>query len=440
MPSQPRKNQRARSVITYADACTALESALAGGVREQMLDALDSTGDFATACQTLRSAMRSHAFPTLGTPVELHRVVQSFDNRARRSGLHPLQSWDYRAHHFSDEILPVLMLDRCAASRVPPEQRRAALSVLLDHYFTSVLGLMAASAWDDGDPNENLDRVDHLLDAVSASQPKRRFYDDAETLLLVAVSHYHPVESAYDNLLKRVEALGGAHRIRLAHACANTLGGHLRWGLRFMYRRDVGRMRDDNVVDYPWLVFSLVTLWRELRRMHESNIEGPERDHIAEGFVNGLTADSWLWTAGAPRWLEFMRDEHAELRDELLEHHDYLMAALEVSRPTQGEFSPLGFDCNFLCNTAVAMVATALTDPEPHPSLNALFTLQPHDGWMPPDSERQARRLNAYARAGAPDPTVPALIVYDPREAAHAFNVTSTVLGQTHPSRLSPQS
>ena len=431
----PRKRPRTRTAITYADACDALDAALTSGARDEMLDALESAGDFVSACAVLRSAMRAHAFSTAAGGVELQRIVQTFDNRARRSGLHVLQSWDYRAHEFSDEILPVLMLDRCAVLRVPSENRRAALSVLLDHYFTSLLGLMATSAWDEGDANENLDRVDQLLRTLSASNPRRRFVDDVETLLLVAISHYHPEESAYDELLKRVEQLGDLHRLRLAHACASTLGGHLRWGLRFMYKRDVGRMRDDNIVDYPWFVFSLVTLWRELRRLHDAGVTGAERDRVAEGFVNGLTADPWLWTASTPNWLALQRSEHAQLRDEMLEHRDIVAAALESSRPQPGEFSPLGFDCNFLCNTAVAMVATALADPSPHPSLNALFTRYPHDGWMPADNERQARRLNAYARAGSPDPAVPALIVYDPREAAHASNVASAVLSEATASK-----
>jgi len=34
----------------------------------------------------------------------------------------------------------------------------------------------------------------------------------------------------------------------------------------------------------------------------------------------------------------------------------------------------------------------------------------------------------AYARSGAASADAPALIIYDPREAAHSFNVTSAVL------------
>lgn len=417
-----RKSQQNRKSITYESACDLVEAALAGNVRTEILDALESGGDFSRACDGLRSAMRSHIFPTRGEPLALNRAVQSLDGRAQRGGLHVLESWDYRAHRFADDILPVLMLDRSARGIVPLDRRRATLAGLLDNYFFSILGLFAAQAWDEGDPNANLDRVNRLLDLLHKDSPNARFVDDAETLLLVAVSHYHPVESAYDDLLAKIATLNDAHRLRFAFAGVAALGGHLRWGLRFMYRRDVGRMRDDNVVDYPWLVFSLVTLWRELRRLRDANITGPEREHVAEALVNGIAADPWLWTGSAPACLGSFRAEHAEMREDMFENHELLFEALEVLRPAPGSYSPLGFDCNFVCNTMVAMVATALAEPGPHPSLNTLVSRGGDD------AERYARRLMAYARAGAASPDTPALIIYDPREAAHSFNVTAAVL------------
>jgi hypothetical protein len=110
------------------------------------------------------------------------------------------------------------------------------------------------------------------------------------------------------------------------------------------------------------------------------------------------------------------------MREDMFENHELLFEALESSRPAPASYSPLGFDCNFVCNTMVAMVATALAAPGPHPSLNTLVSRVDHD------TERHARRLMAYARSGAASPDTPALIIYDPREAAHSFNVTSAVL------------
>src|SRR4051812_22849605 len=240
-----KRDPHQRTEITYASACELLEHALSDGLRPRILDALTAHGDFQQSAVALRGAMRSHTFPTGGEPLRLQRIVQSFDTRARRAGLHVLESWDYVAQRFASEITPVLMLDRCALDHMAHERQRAALSVLLDHYFMSVLGLIVARAWDEGDPNENLDRTTTLLRALQGSDSSNcRFVDDVETLLLTSVSHYHPDEHAYELIARRFDVLTGAHRRRMALACAAVLGGHLRWGLRFMYRRDIPSMRD----------------------------------------------------------------------------------------------------------------------------------------------------------------------------------------------------
>lgn len=59
-----------------------------------------------------------------------------------------------------------------------------------------------------------------------------------------------------------------------------------------MYRRDLGRMRDDNTADYPWLLDALLTLVREYARMHEEGIQGTERENVVNALLNGLTPDS----------------------------------------------------------------------------------------------------------------------------------------------------
>ena len=216
----------------------------------------------------LRAAMGVHVFPTAGAPLDLRRIVDTLDTRARANGLHVLQSWDFQMHRFADDIAPVLMLDYCARTGVPIHDERAALAALLDQYFVSLMFLLVVNAWGEGDANANLDRITGLLHALSGPGGSgRRFVDDAETLLMLAISHFHPEETAYDRLLERVRMLDEAHRLRVALACAATMSGHLRWGFRFMYRRDVGLMRDDNIADYPWLLFSLVTLMRAYSRL-----------------------------------------------------------------------------------------------------------------------------------------------------------------------------
>jgi hypothetical protein len=427
----PKRHQHQRTEITYANACEMLAHALSDGLRPRILDVLTAHDDFEESALALRAAMRSHTFATGGEPLRLQRIVQSFDTRARRAGLHVLESWDYVAHRFAAEITPVLMLDRCALDDVAAERRRGALAVLLDHYFMSILGLVIARAWDEGDPNENLDRATTLLRALQDCDGGNcRFVDDVETLLLTSVSHYHPDEHAYELLARRFDALTGARRRRMALACAAVLGGHLRWGLRFMYRRDVALMREDNVVDYPFVIYGLLNLLRDYEAGRASGADDLDHARTIEGTLNALSADPDFAVARTPRWLRTHRDEHGELREQLLDNRDALLTDFSAHQPPSRSYSPLGFDANFLCNTVVAMVATALSDAAPHPSLNALFTRLPYDFASTDDAERQAQSLMRYAVGNRVSSEAP-LIVYDSCEAAHAFNVTSSVLRQS---------
>ncbi|HEX4681444.1 MAG TPA: hypothetical protein VH277_01975 [Gemmatimonadaceae bacterium] len=414
----------ARVEMAYDAALDLIGRTLAGPLRRQILDAVtgNGSGDFAQALARLRAAMRTHTFPTGGVPLALERFVRTFDGATRAEGFHVLESWDYRAHRFSECTVPVLMLDRCASQSIPDDLQRQSLAVLLDQYFLSIIGLLAVRAWDDGDANANLDRVTALVAALNGEGGGgQRFVDDAETLLLVAISHYHPHEHAYDSLIERIWTLDDDHACRVATACAATLGSHLRWGHRFMYQRDVGRMRDDNVVDYPWLLFSLVTLMRRYVRAAEAD----ERCRLSEALLNGLSADPWAFTGTLPRSLARFASAHEELRSALHEHRAALSDDLSRHRPARDGFTPLGFLCNFLCNAIVAMTATGTTGASDHPSLNDLFTA--HGDAAAAGSYAHALASYATANGGRADGA--ALIVYDPYEGQSAYNMTLRVLG-----------
>lgn len=431
--SKRRKHQQPE--ITFAGACDLMESALSDGLRPRLLEALSADGDFSAGVSALRRAMRSHTFPTGNGagPLRLDRLVQRFDARARRSGLHALESWDYVAHRFASEITPVLMLDRCALDGVPIERRHAALAVLLDHYFLTLLGLVVTCAWAEGEPNANLDRATGLLHLLQGRDGGPcRFVDDVETLLLVAISHYSPDEQAYEVMAQRFDALTDARRRRMAHACAAVLGGHLRWGLRFMYRRDLGLMREDNVVDYPLVIFGLLNLLRDFEAERSAGVGGLAHARTVEAVLNGLSADPAFAAGKTPAWLRTQQAEHREMRERLLDHRDALLEGLAAHEPSARAYTPLGFDANFLCNAVTAMIATALAEEGPRPTINALFTGLSPDSQRSADAERQARALMGYAvrnRVAADAP----LIVYDPHEAAHAFNMVRAMLRQSPP-------
>src|SRR5262249_42073075 len=153
--------------------------------------------------------------------------------------------------------------------------------------FFHVLTLFSLRIWDEGDADANLDRVSHLLTALQgpdgSGQP---FAANAETLILIATSHFELQERGYDKLLARVRLLNDRHRTAIALGHAGSMGCHLRFGFEATYRRDTSLMRGDNVADYPWLCFALATLMQEYSR-RKAEGAADEGDALAEGILNG---------------------------------------------------------------------------------------------------------------------------------------------------------
>lgn len=289
----------------------------------------------------LRTALRSHTFQTGSGTLSLQKLVFDYDERSQREGLHVLHAWDFQRHVFSDETTPVLMLDQSLGLKRAADERLTA-TILLDVYLYTILSLMAVRAWDDRDPSANLDRVTDLMRLVETP-----YVDDAESLLFLAVSYYHPDEACYGRLLEKARTLDEPHRVRLARSCGAMLGAHLRWGYRFMYDRDAARMRDDNVVDYPWLSFAIETLERDAARN-----PSPEAD---EALLLAVAADP-------EGYVLQLESDPADLARRFLR--------LQAGHRS---YSPLAFTCNFPSNAAVALIASSLEDGRSWPSLNTLF-------------------------------------------------------------------
>ena len=343
--------------------------------------------------------MRAHVFRGRFAPLVLDGLVRDFDLRTREEGFHVLHSWNHLEHHFTRENTPVLMLDRFAkewsAARATPRVQ----ALLLDHYFFYVLALMVMRAWDEGDPNRNLDRITGLLRHLQGPHGSgHQFVARAETLLLMAISHFHPDESAYPRLLERIRTLDRAHRVHFALAEAAILGSHLRWGFAVLYRRDLGRMRSDNVGDYPWLLFSVATLMDEYVRLREdpagADLADERRARVLEGLIDGLTPDPWAFTGAPPEALRPYEEEHSGFREAFAEHRDDLLEEFARLRPEREAYSPLSYHCNFPHNAIMAKVSIQLADENaPNLPMDAMFTRA--EAWRPADQGAPA--------AGAPD-------------------------------------
>jgi hypothetical protein len=373
----------------FSQACGVIETALAGAARREL------TGKPSAA--RLREVMQSHA---------LAPFVPEFDRLGRADGFHALHDWDGIADHVNPEIIPVDVLDYAVRSGAELA-RGPAIAILLDYYFLHVLALLSLRIWDEGDADENLERLDRLLDLLQGDGGSGHlFVDHAGTLLLLATAHFELEERGYAALLEKVRGLTADHRAAIALDHAGALGCHLRFGFEATYARDIGIMRADNVADYPWLAFALDELLAEYERRPDPR--------TAEGLLNGLSPDAFAF-ARRPAFAARFR-----------EHRDSLIPVFDGLRPGPHVYSPLSLFFNFSHNVVKGTVIDALVTAEPWDvTLNDLLTGLPPEA---PEGPRHslASRLMGYARS-QPDRIrgrlTPA-IVYDPQAGRQAFGVT----------------
>jgi hypothetical protein len=431
-PSSKPAAVREKPEVSFDAACVLAAEMLAGETRQAIVQEAAAAGDFARALQQIAGGMRNNAFRAAGRLFTLNRFVPSYDRATRGEGLHVLHDWDGVADEINTDSIPLDVLNFIIGQRASDPLDARVLAIALDYYLLYILALLAMRAWDEGDPNRNLDRVNDLLRLLQgAGGSGQAFSDDAETLLLIATSHFEIDETGYDRLLVRVKTLDEEHRFRVAMGHAHCMGGHLRFGFEVTYARDTSSMRRDNVADYPWLCFALTTLMRAYARLAAAGHRGVDRDRIVEGLIDGLTADAGAFAAAPPESLAVVRDEWDEFHALFRQHRGSLAADAEACRPTEQAYSPIALFFNFSQNLLKGTLVDAMLWGEPWAlTLNDLLTGVPRDDPKGPERERLARTLMGYARSN-PDPIrgrlMPA-IVYDPQTGHRAFAQTLRAL------------
>jgi hypothetical protein len=228
---------------------------------------------------------------------------------------------------------------------------------------------------------------------------------NGETLLLLATAHFEPEERGYQGLLEKVASLSGIHRTNIALGHAASIGCHLRFGFEATYGRDTVVMRHDNVADYPWLRFAVMTLM-------EAYARNPS-DLLAEGILGGLSADAKACI------------NDPSFRDLFHAHEDDLLEAFQRFRPSERTYSPLAFFFNFSHNIVKGTVVDALVRGRPWSvGLNDLLTAVPCEEASGP-KHALATRLMGHARRN-PDRIrgrLMPVVVYDPRAGSQAFAI-----------------
>ena len=413
--------------ITFDGACSLLETALKGATRQRIVADVSASKDFRAALLALRDSMRANGWKAGGRAINLQPAIETYDRLTRLDGFHVLHDWDGIADQVNEDTIPVDVLHYLIDKRGTEPPDRAALAILLDYYFLHVLALFCLRIWDEGDPDAHLDRLNDLLAALQgANGSGQPFVANAETLLLIATSHFELVERGYATLLARVKTLSRAHQINIALPHTASMGSHLRFGFEATYGRDTVAMRSDNVADYPWLCFALATVMREYARLHDEGMQGPERERMVEGILNGLSPDARAFVGEPPASLATCEAERVEFRDRFNRYRQDLLEEFERQRPSDRSYSPLSFFFNFSHNVLKGTVVDALLRGQALTlAFNDLLTGLPR-GEQEQSKAALAKTLMGYARSN-PSPIgarMMPVIVYDPASGREAFAVT----------------
>ena len=413
---------------SFKEASECLEAALTGGTRRAILDEVSKAKTFDRATRHLRDFMRVHRFDAAGTTLFSARWVKHLDHVTRGDGFHALHDWDGKADRFNDDTIPVEVTNFVERMIRPKDhaEGRFVLALLLDYYFSHLIGLLALRAWDEGDANKNLTTVSRLLAALQGPEGSGQiFARSAETLILIATSHFEPDVTAYDRLLAKIERLGESHRVTISLAHARILGSHLRFGLEVTCAGEITALREDNIPDYPWLCFALRTLFEAYAVCARSEEASAERQAISEALLIGLMPDASAFLGSLPpEALTSRESDLAGIRELFARHQSSLLADFEAHRPTLTEYSPLSFTFNFPHNLVKGIVVDAARRGIAWPlALEDLVTAVPRTPELDLARRSLATTLMGYALAnpdtirGQPHPA----IVCDPAAGLRAF-------------------
>ncbi len=419
--------------MTFEQACRLVGAALHGPVRREIVDGL-SGKTLGASLLALRDAMRANRFRAAGQQIFLDRLITGCDGRTRAEGFHILHDWDGVSQQSNPDSIPVDVLHFVADQRGAEPASATEIAILLDYYFMHVLALLTMRVWDDGDPNENVARLNALLAELQGPNGSgQQFAADAETLMLIGTSHYEPEEWGYARLLAKVRTLDDQHRFRIGLGHASSMGCHLRFGFEAQCGRDTLALRDDNIADYPWLCFALAAVMREYARLADAGIENRDRAVIEESLLNGLSADARAFIGVPPASLSDSEADRVSFVDGFTRHRAALLESFQRYRPSDAAYSPLSFFFNFSHNVVKGTVVDALLWGEAWDvPFNDLLTGVPRAGLEDGSQQLLATTLMAYARSN-PDRIrgkLMPVIVYDPQAGRRAYTVAMEKLVQ----------
>ena len=206
------------------------------------------------------------------------------------------------------------------------------------------------------------------------------------------------------------------------------MGSHLRFGFEATYGRDTVVMRDDNVADYPWLCFALLTVMQEYARLDAAGASDEDKAPMRRSHPErAVGRRARVRRASRPRRCPAAKPTAAEFRELFLQHRDALVEAFQRYKPAADGYSPLSFFFNFSHNVLKGTIVDALLRGRAWPlTFDDMLTSLARDAAEVTLKQELAATLMGYARAnpdtirGRPMP----VIVYDPATGRDAFAVT----------------
>ena len=206
------------------------------------------------------------------------------------------------------------------------------------------------------------------------------------------------------------------------------MGSHLRFGFEATYGRDTVSMRDDNVADYPWLCFALMTVMQEYERLAAAGADDEDTRAGGRGAAERpVGRRARVRRRSRPRRCRASEADRGEFASCSSSTATTCSPTFERYRPSADSYSPLAFFFNFSHNVLKGTVVDALLRGR---AVAADLRRHADRPVARPASEpalkvELARTLMGYARAnpdtirGRPMP----VIVYDPDAGSRAFSV-----------------
>ena len=407
------------SLHSFASLSSTLEQILEGTIRQDIVADAAAAPDLRQALLRLRESMRSHGWSVGARSFDSARAVEKLDRKTRQIGFHVLHDWDGIADRVNEDTIPVDVLNYLADRRGEEAADPARLAMLLDYHFMHLLGLLSVRVWDEGDADDNLDRVDALLQLLQGPHGSGQlFAADAETLLLLATSHYEMYERGYAVLLEQVRTLNERHRTRVALGHAVSMGCHLRFGFEATYGRDTINMRDDNVADYPWLLFALATLMEQYVQRRQAGSARRQTGSAGlqrRGTQSAKSRLSRPWPTGCPamrgrlsanlrrRWRRSSRSALPSATRFTRTRRSCSLSSSAIA-PRRHAYSPLNFFFNFSHNVVKGTVIDALLNQQPwRVTFNDLLTSGSPDADTDAEKQLLARHADGLRPRQSPN-------------------------------------